>query len=63
MIAFICISIAGVNVLLIFSYLLRLYRRRHDTSIAEATDTIAAVLFSCINASVLTMAYNALCCR
>lgn len=60
MIAFLCISVASVNMLLILSYLIRLYRHRHDTSIAEATDTIAAILFSCLNASVLAMAYNAL---
>ena len=60
MIAFLCLSIAAVNVLLIFSHLIRLFRHRHDTSLAEATDTIASVLFSSINASVLAMAYNAL---
>ena len=63
MIAFMCICIAGINVLLIFGHLIRLYRHRHDTSIAEATDIIASVLFSTINASVLAMAYNALCYR
>ncbi|MBO0932124.1 hypothetical protein [Fibrella aquatilis] len=60
MIAFLCICVAGINVLLIMGHMIRLYRHRHDTSIAEATDSIASILFSSINASVLVMAYNAL---